>query len=268
MRWCLCTPWSAEYILPVTLSTSVTPVSLYSRRGSLEMHLETEIEWTQRCTWWPGLSEFGDAIGDREIEWTQRCTWRPRLNEFGDALGGRDRVNSEMHLEAVIERVGSYTWRPRWNKIGGVLGDGGPGSDWSEGGQSGGSQSGGSESRGSESGGRESGGSESGGGRSGGMCDGSWDSIHWLNCNCGNEENWVQQGPLRAWETGWERETVDLGMMQYAVYAVPGVCSTQVYAVLGVCCTPCMLYSVYAGLGVNSWSWHGEIERDDLTSCS
>jgi len=26
-----------------------------------------------------------------------------------------------------------------------------------------------------------------------------------------------------------------------------------------------MLYSVYAVLGVNSLSWHGEIERDDLT---
>ena len=42
----------------------------------------------------------------------------------------------------------------------------------------------------------------------------------------------------------------------------------SVYAVLGVCCTQCMLYSVYAVLGVDSQSWHGEIERDDLTSCS
>jgi len=30
----------------------------------------------------------------------------------------------------------------------------------------------------------------------------------------------------------------------------------------------CMLYSVYAALSVNSWWWHGEIERDDLTLCS
>jgi len=29
-----------------------------------------------------------------------------------------------------------------------------------------------------------------------------------------------------------------------------------------------MLYSVYAVLGVNSSSCHGEIERDDLTLCS
>jgi len=34
-------------------------------------------------------------------------------------------------------------------------------------------------------------------------------------------------------ETGWEWETVDLGMMQCAMYAV-----------LSVCCTRCMLYSV------------------------
>ena len=29
-----------------------------------------------------------------------------------------------------------------------------------------------------------------------------------------------------------------------------------------------MLYLVYAVVGVNSWLWHGKIERDDLTSCS
>jgi len=39
----------------------------------------------------------------------------------------------------------------------------------------------------------------------------------------------------------------------------------SVHAVFGVCFTPCMLYSVYPILGANSWSWHGEIQRDDLT---
>ena len=29
-----------------------------------------------------------------------------------------------------------------------------------------------------------------------------------------------------------------------------------------------MLYLVYAVLGVKSWSWHGGIERDDITLCS
>jgi hypothetical protein len=28
------------------------------------------------------------------------------------------------------------------------------------------------------------------------------------------------------------------------------------------------LYTMYAALGVNSWSWHGKIERDDITLCS
>jgi len=40
--------------------------------------------------------------------------------------------------------------------------------------------------------------------------------------------------------------------VQYTVYAVLSVCCTSVYAVLGVCCTRCMLYLVYAVLGVNS----------------
>jgi len=41
--------------------------------------------------------------------------------------------------------------------------------------------------------------------------------------------------------------------------------------ILGVCWTWCMLYSVYATLhvmlysGVNSWSWQGEVERDDFS---
>jgi len=91
---------------------------------------------------------------------------------------------------------------------------------------------------------------------SGGRHNRSRDSIHWLTHNFANVENWVQHGLPRD-ETGWEQKTVDLGMMQYAVYAV-----------LSECCTRCMLYSVYAVLGVNSSSWHGEIERDYLTSGS
>jgi len=39
-------------------------------------------------------------------------------------------------------------------------------------------------------------------------------------------------------------------------------------AVHGVCSTLSMLYVVNAALGVNSWSWPGEIERDYLASCS
>jgi len=168
MRW----KWDDIYRfrgLPNIYSPSVCPpplpypVSSYTCRRYIEMYLEAMIERVWKCTWWL------------------------RSSERREALGGRDRVNSEMHLEAVIKRVGRYTWRPWSITIGVVLGGSWSGGDWSEGGQSERSQSGGS----------ESGGSEFGGGRSGGMCDGSWDSIHWLTRNCGNVENWVQLGPLR-----------------------------------------------------------------------
>ena len=150
MRWCLSTPGSAEYILPVTLYTSVTPVSPYKRRRSLkmyliervwealgdgdrvnsEMHLDAVIERVWICTWTLRSSEFGDALGghDRanlqaviERVWRytgrprsselRRCTWRPWSSEFGDALWGCDRASLEMHLQAMIERDWRSTWR-------------------------------------------------------------------------------------------------------------------------------------------------------------
>jgi hypothetical protein len=48
---------------------------------------------------------------EAEIERGWRCTWRPQLSEFRDALGGHDRASLGMHLEAAIERVCRYT---RW----------------------------------------------------------------------------------------------------------------------------------------------------------
>jgi len=99
--------------------------------ASLEMHWETEIEWTQRCTWRPGSSEFGDELGGHDcgnlqaiIERVCRYIWRPWSSEFGDALRGHDRASLQMHLEAVIERVRRYTWRPWSSEIGPVLGGG------------------------------------------------------------------------------------------------------------------------------------------------
>jgi len=220
MKWCLSTPGSAEYILPVTLSTSVTPGSPYNWHrslkmyliervwdalgghdwASLDMHLETEIEWTQRCTWRPGWSELGDAHGGHDvanlqavIERVWRYTWRPWSSEFGDALGGPEIVNSEdalgghdrgsldMHSEDVSKRVWRCTCRLWSSGIGGVLG----------------------------------------GSRFGGRRDGSWDSIHCLTCNCGNVESWVQHPPRDGKLAGSVR-----------------------LLILGWCCTWCMLYSV------------------------
>ena len=37
------------------------------------------------------------------IERVWRCTWRPRLSELTDALGGRDRASLEKQLETEIE---------------------------------------------------------------------------------------------------------------------------------------------------------------------
>jgi len=37
------------------------------------------------------------------IERVWRCTWRPRLSEFGHALRGRDRARLDMQLETEIE---------------------------------------------------------------------------------------------------------------------------------------------------------------------
>jgi len=86
---------------------------------------------------------------ETETVWTQRCTWRPGSHKLGDALGDQDRVNWD--LKAMVDWVWRCTWRLWSSEIGGVLG-----------------------------------GRHSGGGSSGGRCDGSWETIHWLNGNCGN----------------------------------------------------------------------------------
>jgi len=63
-----------------------------------------------------GVSLLADVLGDQdqaslvmhleiEIEWSQRCTWRLGSSELGDTLGDQDRVNSEMYLEARMNRV-------------------------------------------------------------------------------------------------------------------------------------------------------------------
>ena len=64
-------------------------------RECLEMHFETEIEWTPRCIVLRGSSE-----------------WR-------DTCGGQDRVNPGLHLEAVIERDWRCTSMPLSCELGG-----------------------------------------------------------------------------------------------------------------------------------------------------
>ena len=162
---------------------------------------------------------------DREakMEWTQRCTWRMWLIEFGDALGGGDRASLEMHLEAVIERVWTCTWTPRSSKL------------WDA-------------PRGCDRASLET--------HLQAMI--KWDCRSTWRRSISREARWqlrlyslvnlsywecreMSTTSAERWGTGWEQETVDLGMMLYMVYNV---------------------------LGVNTWSWDGEIDRDDLSWCS
>jgi hypothetical protein len=110
MRWCLSTAGYAEYILPVTLSTSVTTEFSYNCHRSLIMYL-VEHAWDALGD---GYQVNSEMHWEMEIEWTQRCTWKPWLSEFGYALGNWDRVNSEMQLEARIRHVSRCTWR-QWS---------------------------------------------------------------------------------------------------------------------------------------------------------
>ena len=77
MRGGLCSLRSAKNIFAVTLSTSITPVSLYTCRHSLNLLLAAVIEHA----------------------W--RCTRRLRSSELRDTLVDRNRACLEMHLETM-----------------------------------------------------------------------------------------------------------------------------------------------------------------------
>jgi len=111
----LCPP-----LWPLYLRTTAIAPWWWTRSSVFELNLETWIVWTQRCTWKPWLSVFGYAPGDWDrvnsemhlearIERVWRWTWRPWSCE----LAGHNRAGLEIHWEAVIERVWRYTWRPR-----------------------------------------------------------------------------------------------------------------------------------------------------------
>jgi len=93
MGWCQSTPVSAEYVLPVSQSTSDTPDSPYTHGRWLMMYLE--------------------VIKGR----VERCTWRMRSSELRDAFGGQNPVNSETHFMAVIERIWRCTLWPRSSEL-------------------------------------------------------------------------------------------------------------------------------------------------------
>jgi len=236
--WTLSCPWR------LWSSESGDALGGHARVNS-EMQLDAVSDRIWRCTWRPRSSELRDAIGchdqawldtrlEAEIKWTERCHWKPRSNGLRDATGGRDRVSLEMHFEAERGWTQRCTSRPYSSAFRDALGVHNQSRletcwhavdpeavnleavdldavdleavDW-EGGVMGGE---------------------------------TWFIVYPIIVGPRRiEYNQVPQQMKD--ETGWEWETVDLGMMQYSVYAV---------------------------VSVNSWSWHEEIARDDLTLCS
>ena len=97
---------------PITLSTFITPVSLYNFHHSLKMYLEDVIKCIWRCTWSLGSSELRDAHGGRERASLEMRLETERLSALRDALGGGDWARLEMHLGAEIEWTQRCTWKP------------------------------------------------------------------------------------------------------------------------------------------------------------
>jgi hypothetical protein len=154
--------------------------------ASLDIHLETDIEWNHKCSQRPGWSEFGDALGCHDCANLQaviqqiwrytwrprsrelrRCSWRPWSIQFGDALWGCDRASFQMHLQGMIERDWRSTCRPSiWREARRQL-------------------------------------------RLYSLVNlGLWECRE------------LSTTSAERWETGWELDTVDLGMMLNLVYAV------------------------------------------------
>ena len=53
-----------------------------------------------------------EAVIERVFDRVQRCTVRTKCSEHREALEGRNRLSLEMHWEAMIERVWRCTGRP------------------------------------------------------------------------------------------------------------------------------------------------------------
>jgi len=130
-------------------------------QASFEIHLQADIQCTQRYTWRPWLSNFGKAVRGQDrvnskihsqavqtrsgssklkdtlpgchraslemqlkirIECTQRYTLIPWCSEITNAVGGNDRVNLAMHSEVMIDGVWWWTFIVWLSEIWGVLG--------------------------------------------------------------------------------------------------------------------------------------------------
>jgi len=115
MRW----KWTNIYLPkgPPDIYSPSSPDDVHGGHGqqSLEIQLETEINWTHICTWRLWSNEFGDAhIGCDQVSWVIHleaviklvwwCNWRPKLSEFRDTPAGRDRASLDIQLEASVSK--------------------------------------------------------------------------------------------------------------------------------------------------------------------
>jgi len=222
----------------VAHSSSVTPVSPYTYRCSFHLRY--------LC-----ISGHPPSLVNNRLGGSDRAS-------FGDALWGRDQVDWEIHLEAVVDRIWRCAGRPRWSELRDALG----GHDWSS-------------------------------------LEIHWEAViervwTWAcrprlselrdalrGCDRASLEMHVQAMIERDWRSTWRRSIWREARRQLSLYSLVNLklweyrelsttsaerweTSWERHTVdLGM-----MLNLVYAGLGVNGRVWHGEIERDDLTSCS
>jgi len=252
MRCCLSTAGSPEYRLRVAHSTSVTTISPYTHRRFSTIYIEAAIELVWRCTWKPRSSELRDALGGRD-----RASLEMHLDAVIVRTWRLTRASLEMHLEAMIERVWRCNWGTRSSELSDALG----GRDRS--------------------------------------------SLE-MHLEAVIERVWRCTGRLWSSEFGdaiGDRDWVNLEIHSGAVIERVWGCTcsrlwwSEIGGVLGggrfrgrrdgswdsihwlieynirremrdwLGTGDCPSWDD-AVIGVNSWLWHGEIERDDLTSCS
>jgi hypothetical protein len=100
-------------------------ISSHSDGVNLEIYLETVMGHVWRSTWRRKLSELRETLRGHKEATSEAMMVRTVMewsSKLGDALAGHDRVNSEMHLAAVIEQVWRCTGRPWFSKFGDALG--------------------------------------------------------------------------------------------------------------------------------------------------
>jgi len=97
----------------------------------IQLPMYTRYIWTGSTRWLSairGAPEDDDRVNseihfEAVIERVWICTWRPRWSEHRDALGGRDLASLEMHLESQIQWTHRCTWRPWLSEFGDAIGD-------------------------------------------------------------------------------------------------------------------------------------------------